>query len=111
MSTAKEFYPYLIKDYKPDGHHLIYSRGRDASLRTYDLNNRIINFEDAEEINDFETFINNPKSDNKIIHIYLMDYPYIGTTSSEIYDYIQNNCVIIKEINDGKGKYLMFRKR
>ncbi len=111
MSTAKEFYPFLIKDYKPDGHHLIYSCGRDASLRIYDVFNKIINFDDAEEINDFDTFINNPKADNKIIHIYLMDYPFIGTKSSEIYAYIQKNCVIIKEISDDKGKYLMFRKK
>lgn len=111
MSTAREFYPLLIENYKPNENHMIYSYGRDNSLRIYDLYNNFIEFNDVVDSIEFDSFINDSISDNKIIHIYLMNYPAIGNQNEEIYEYIKNNCLIIKEIKDGDGKYLIFRKK
>ena len=109
MSTGKEIYKFIQKYYKADGHHAIYMLGRDSSLRIYDYENKIIDGNDIYDIDEFNMFISKIEKD-KHIHIYIKDYPYIGTSSSENYSYIKENCEIVKEIDDGYGKYVIFKK-
>lgn len=110
MSSGKEFYEFLKINYKDDSKNVIYILGRDESIRLYDFQNKIINYEDIFDCDDFSTFLGKIDKE-KNIHIYIVDYPYIGTTSSENYLYIQNNCEIIKEVDDGYGKYVIFKKK
>lgn len=109
MSTGKEIYKFIQKYYKADGHHAIYMLGRDSSLRIYDYENKIIDGNDIYDLDEFNVFISKIEKD-KHIHIYIKDYPYIGTSSSENYSYIKENCEIVKEIDDGYGKYVIFKK-
>lgn len=75
MSTARELYKFFEKEYKKGD--MIYSQGRDASLRIYDLDKNIIDFyNDIEEVAEFDNFLANADI-NRNIHIYLYDYPYI----------------------------------
>lgn len=109
MSTGKEIYKFIQKYYKADGHHAIYMLGRDSSLRIYDYENKIIDGNDIYDVDEFNIFMSKIDKD-KNIHIYIKDYPYIGTSSSENYSYIKENCEIVKEIDDGYGKYVIFKK-
>ena len=107
MSTAREFYKFIEQEYEKGD--MIYSQGRDASLRIYDLDKNIIDFyNDIEEVAEFDKFLENADK-NRNIHIYLYKYPYIAEKYDINKKLIEDKGIKIKEIKDGKGTYIKFR--
>ena len=109
MSTSRDFYKFLEKEYNKGD--MIYSQGRDASLRIYDIDKNIIDFDnDIEEVAEFDNFLE--KTDkNRNIHIYIYKYPYVAEKFDINKNLIDSKCIKIKEIKDGKGVYIKFRKK
>ena len=108
MSTARELYKHLETEYRRGD--WIYSKGRDASLRIYDRKKNLIDFEkNIEEVEDFDVFINSIPMGSRV-HIYISEYPYVGEEYIKYYDFIKNNCVIIQEIEEPSGTYVLFRR-
>lgn len=110
MSTGREFYQFLKDNYEDNSQNAIYSYARSSSLRLYDNEKKMIRETDIFDEDDFYTFLSKVDKHKKI-HIYVKDYPYIGTNSSQEYSYVKQNFKIIKEVDDGQGKYVIFKKQ
>lgn len=107
LSTAREFFPYLEREYK-DG-DWVFSIGRDAALRVYDKN-YIINYSvNVEEIENFDNFIKKVSKGERV-HIYIAEYPFVGKEYLHAYDFIKKNCDIIVENHDSVGTYVLFKR-
>ena len=108
MSTAREFYKHLETEYRQGD--WVYSKGRDASLRIYDKDNNLINFDkNIEEVEDFDNFVKRIPLGSRV-HIYIAEYPFVGDEFLKNYDFIKNNYAIIQEIKEPSGIYVLFRR-
>lgn len=108
MSTAREFYKHLETEYRQGD--WVYSKGRDASLRIYDRDNNLINFDkNIEEVEDFDNFVKRIPLGSRV-HIYIAEYPFVGDEFLKNYDFIKNNYTIIQEIKEPSGNYVLFRR-
>lgn len=102
MSYAREFYNHLKTQYKTGD--LIYSKGRNASLRIYDYNNNIIDFSnDVEEVLPFDKFYQTLDFKRTV-------HAYFNFSNQNDYEYLKEKADIINTINDNGGIYVKFKK-